>query len=199
MLDAATGKRVWGKKTADDFADLCASRAKEAHVSAPRPYIDVAANGAVLEQSQILTTHNLAVLVERLRLRDQVGALAPDLADRTLAWTVSRQSQPIRERFAALQMVKNCAYAWRQAIFFLSLCDQATQHAAVARLRDSVADAGLDARLGPAVDGLAHVVSGGRFNVSGKVEGARGRRFLGWSVGPHWLLAEAPTIAATVR
>lgn len=198
VLDAATGK--WGKNTADDFADLCAWRAEEAHVS-PRSFGGVgsvgvggvggvAANGAVLEQSQILTTHNLAVLLERLRLRDQMGELAPGLADRTLTWVVRRQSQPIRERFTALQMVKNCAYAWRQAIFFLSLCDQATQLAAVARLRDSVADARLETRLGPAVDGLAHVVSGERFNASGKVDESNGRRFLGWSVGPHWCLAE---------
>jgi hypothetical protein len=45
-------------------------------------------------------------------------------------------------------------------------------------------------RFGPAVNGLDHVISGGRFDDSGRVQTpGRGRRFLGWSVGPHWTLA----------
>jgi hypothetical protein len=80
-------------------------------------------------------------------------------------------------QYAALQAVKNCAYAWRQAVFYLSYCDRATQSVAVERVRALVAEAGLDERFGPAVDGLAAAVAG----TSG------GRRFLGWSVGPHWV------------
>ena len=71
---------------------------------------------------------------------------------------------------------------------------------AIARLRDQVQAVGGDfqSRFGPAVDGLAHVVAGGRFDASGVASGPDGgRRFLGWSVGPHWLLtAAAPSYAA---
>jgi len=38
------------------------------------------------------------------------------------------------------------------------------------------------------VDGLAHVVAGGRFTSHGTVEGHNARRFLGWTTGPHWCM-----------
>jgi hypothetical protein len=43
-------------------------------------------------------------------------------------------------------------------------------------------------RLQPAVDGLAHILAGGEFDTDGTDGGAR--RFLGWSVGQHWMRAE---------
>ncbi|MEC3981813.1 hypothetical protein [Amycolatopsis sp. H20-H5] len=174
--------RRWGKGTAEDFADLCVSRAGEARRGKGKY---TATNGTVLEQSQILTTHNLAALVKVLSLEQSVRDLAPELADRTLAWVVRRQGMRVEHRYAALQMIKNVAYAWRQAIFFLGFCDAATQKAAVTRLRELVDGVGLTERFGPAVDGLAQVVDGGRFTPAGEIEGLRARRFLGWSVGPH--------------
>lgn len=177
--------RRWGKQTAQDFAELCAERAKEARTASTGSW--VAGNGTVLEQSQILTTHNLATLVNALDLDEEIRQLAPDLADRILDWVVRRQTRP-GDRHSALQMVKNTAYAWRQAVFFLSLCDDQTQRAAVARLRQRVADAGIRVRFTPAVDGLAHVIAGGRFTSHGSVNGQAARRFLGWTVGPHWCM-----------
>jgi len=187
---AAKLVRRWGKQTADDFAELCATRAKEAH-TAGADSSWVAGNGTVLEQSQILTTHNLATLVETLDLAEQLTQLAPELADRTLDWVVRRQTQPGPNRYSALQMIKNTAYAWRQAIFFLSWCDEETQHTAVARLRQRAADSGISDRFAPAVDGLVHIVAGGQFTSQGIVNGQHGRRFLGWAVGPHWCMPEA--------
>jgi hypothetical protein len=175
--------RRWGKRTAPEFAELCAERAREAHNREHASF--VAANGAVLEQSQILTTHNLAVLVDALDLGDRLRALAPDLAERAFAWTVRRLATPTPYHHAELQRVKNAAYAWRQALFFLSLCPEAEQRCAVARMAGEVAAAGLAGRFGPAVDGLGHVLDGVRFSAEGP-----GRRFLGWSVGPHWFLGD---------
>ena len=85
---------------------------------------------------------------------------------------------------APLQAVKNAAYAWRQAIYFLSLCETPAQAEALAPLRGQVRAVGKDfqSRLGPAVDGLAHVIAGGRFDAVGIAsEPGSGRRFLGWS------------------
>ena len=181
----------WGKPAAEDFAGLCRVRSAEASTSAGTGSF-VAANGAVLEQAQILTTHNLAALTGTLELRDRVAAIAPDLADRAFTWAVRRQQQPSDQWRARLQAVKNAAYAWRQAIFFLSFCDDSEQAEVVARLRRLVDAAAGDfpARFGPAVDGLDHVISGGRFDNSGRVQvPGGGRRFLGWSVGPHWTFA----------
>jgi hypothetical protein len=47
----------------------------------------------------------------------------------------------------------------------------------------------LQARFGPAVDGLAYVIAGGAFDATGLApDPGGGRRFLGWTVGPHWIL-----------
>lgn len=188
--------RRWGRTTAEDFAALCATRSSEARSSEARapgePTRSVAVNGTILEQSQILTTHNLAVLVDSLGLRDRLAGLAPELADRTFAWLVHRLQQRPASWRAQLQTVKNAAYAWRQAIYFLSLCEAPVQVGALERLRGHVqaADRDFQSRFSPAVDGLAHVVAGGRFDASGIASGpGGGRRFLGWSAGPHWLLA----------
>ncbi|MEV0797109.1 hypothetical protein AB0I34_05440 [Kribbella sp. NPDC050281] len=172
----------WRKGTADDFAELCTRRSQEAR-SEQASGGRVAANGAVLEQSQILTTHNLAVLVDALGLTDRVREAGPELADRALAWSVRRLTQPAPTWVSGLQAIKNAAYCWRQGIFFLSFCDEATQLEAVGRLRDRAAVLG--PRLVPAVEGLAAVVAGERFDQAGRVA-VNGRRLLGWSVGPHW-------------
>jgi hypothetical protein len=82
--------------------------------------------------------------------------------------------------------------AWRQAIYFLSLCPTPAQTQALDRLRDHIRTAGdtFQARFRPAADGLAHTIAGGRFDTTGRVADAgNGRRFLGCKTGPHWLLS----------
>ncbi len=181
---------VPGRAAAAEFAEVCRSRAREAHAGGHGPAVGgVAANGAVLEQSQILTTHNLAVLVDALDRPAAVVGAGPELAERALRWVVAELRRPAPDRITRLRTLKNGAYAWRQAVFFLGFADRAAQEGVVDRLRAEVAAA---PDLGPAfplaVDGLAHVVRGGRFDADGRVPGDRpGRRYLGWSVGPHWL------------
>ncbi len=187
-----TTKRRWGKQTAQDFGELCAERAKEAQLARTGNW--VANNGTVLEQSQILTTHNLVTLIEALDLGAEIRQFAPDLAGHVLDWVVRRQTQAGPDRHAALHMIKNTAYAWRQAVFLLSHCDGPTQLAAVARLRRQATDAGIQDRLGPAIDGLAHVVGGGRFTRHGTVDNTTARRFLGWTAGPHWCMPREPDL-----
>ena len=152
-------------------------------------------NGTILEQSQILTTHNLATLIDTLGLRDRVADLAPELADRAFAWLIRWLRQPQPTWRAQLQAVKNAAYAWRQAICFLSLCPPPVQAEALAGLRSQVqatGDEDFQARFRPAVDGLAHVIAGGRFDAAGRApDPAGGRRFLGWTAGSHWILGQA--------
>ncbi|WP_406636427.1 hypothetical protein [Amycolatopsis sp. WGS_07] len=181
--------RALAKHTADDFADVCEARAAEAQPT--RKFLrSVAANGTVLEQSQILTTQNLAVLVDNLDLRERIRASAPELAAESLTWTVSRLATRTDHHHAALQAIKNAAYAWRQALYFLSFCDIDTQRATVHRLAEQATRAGLTDRFTPAVTGLAHVVEGGRFPQDGRTPDGTGRRFLGWTTGRHWCLPD---------
>ncbi|MGY5882360.1 hypothetical protein [Modestobacter lacusdianchii] len=181
-------QRRWGKETATDFTALCRSRAAEAGRSGHS--WSVAANGAVLEQSQILTTHNLAVLIVGLDLEPALRERAPDLAERVLAWVLQTHAHLPSQHHAALQAVKNVSYAWRQAIYLLSYCDHESQAASVNRLLDATAS-GTARQLKPVVDGLAHVHAGGHFSSTGVANGGTGRRLLGWSVGRHWLLQSA--------
>ncbi|MCR3750522.1 hypothetical protein [Lentzea californiensis] len=167
----------WGKKTAADFTELCRRRAGTSGGS-------VAANGMLLEQSQILTTHNLAVLVDALDLTDELRERAPELARRTLGWIVRRHAQRADHLHAALIQVKNTAYAWRQALFLLSFCEPAVQTSQAERWRDEVRGT----RLEPAATGLLQVLDGHRFTPAGTMRRGEGRRFLGWAEGTNSFL-----------
>ena len=181
-------QRGWGKQTAADFTALCATRAAEAGRDGHSR--DVAANGTVLEQSQILTTHNLAVLTAGLGLEPALRERAPELTGRVLDWVLHTHAHLPSQHHAALQTVKNISYAWRHAIYLLSFCDEECQTDAMHRLREATST-GTARQLSPIVEGLAHAAAGGRFDSAGIAEGGTGRRLLGWSVGEHWLLTQA--------
>ncbi|WP_156753712.1 hypothetical protein [Actinokineospora pegani] len=173
-------ERWRGREEPDPFTALCERRTREAANDGD----DTAGNGAMLEQSQILTTHNLAVLVDALHLDDRVRELAPDLAARTLRWVVRELAPRTVSHHACLIQAKNAAYAWRQAIFLMSFCDPETQERLVTAT--AVAGSDLAGRLDNAVAGLRHAVQGGRFSVDGFAPDGRSRRFLGWTRGQHW-------------
>lgn len=186
--NAATPTRLrWGKKTDASFAQRCASRAEEAGSGGS----GVAKNGAILEQSQILTSYNLATLTHALGLEDELGVRGAALGSQALRWVVARHRRLPALFMPRLRIVKNTAYAWRQALFFLSFASQEQQRHALEELQHAVgrSDEATRARLGPAVLGLAHVLGGGSFDRSGHGPGGA-RRFLGWACGHHWMLED---------
>lgn len=168
-------RRVPDRPVAEDFAALCRERAREAGTGGS----PVAADGAVLEQAAILTTANLAVLTDALDL----GAGYGDLADRAFERAVTLIARLPADGHARLLAVKNGAYAWRQAVFLLGYAEPAEQAAVL----DGLAEATAGGPLEPAVRGLRQVLAGDRFDRDGLTAGG-GRRWLGWSAGPHWLL-----------
>jgi hypothetical protein len=147
----------------EDFGRMCFARAGN-----PSGGFSVAANGTVIEQAQILTTQNLATLVFGLGLELDWIALAGRAFAR--AERLVRQLDNDNRR---LRMVKDAAYAWRQMVFFLAQAGRAEQEAFVGGQEPPP-------RLEPALAGLAHVVAGGADPEP---------RLLGWTVGPHWMLA----------
>ncbi len=165
-------------RTSPGFARLCTERA-----GGPTGW-SVAANGKVIEQAQILTTHNLATLVGRVGIRPAPGW--DDLARRCFT-TVCRKTARLQGNPRPLSTIKDAAYAWRQMIFHLSLCDPATQARVIAELDEETArhPDHVAARLAPALTGLRQVAAGGTADSGG------GRRFLGWTTQRHWLLPHA--------
>ncbi|MET8584269.1 hypothetical protein ABZX39_25820 [Streptomyces collinus] len=167
-------------RTSAGFAALCRQRAARFAPGTGRSGSWVAGNGTVIEQAQILTTHNLATLVHRVGI--DPGAGWDDLALRCFG-TVCRLAGRVHHNPRPLGTIKDVAYAWRQMVFHLSLCSPDQQRRALEQVAHEYAQQPwhIAGRLTPALTGLRQVLSGGQAD-----DGA-GRRLLGWSAGGHWL------------
>ncbi|MFF7730060.1 hypothetical protein [Streptomyces sp. NPDC008001] len=185
LEEAAHGRGVLGPGTSAqrDFADLC-----RAYAGTGSRGWSVAANGTVIEQAQILTTHNLAALAGPLGAAPAPGWA--DLARRSFT-AVCRLTARIPHHPRPLPTIKDAAYAWRQMLFHLSLCPPTGQAAVLARLEEETARQPdhVAARLAPALAGLRLVAAGGSFDADGTADDGRARRFLGWTTERHWMRA----------
>ncbi|MEV0095502.1 hypothetical protein [Streptomyces sp. NPDC050738] len=194
VLEAGEGLlRTGGARTSPGFAKLCAARA-----GSTGDGWSVAANGKVIEQAQILTTHNLATLVHRVGIAPEPGW--DDLARRAFR-TVCRLVARVHGNPWPLSTIKDAAYAWRQMLFYLSLCPPEAQQAFIEQwLGEETAHhpTHVATRLAPALAGLRLVADGGAFTetgtggdiVNGAADALQPRRFLGWTTGRHWMLDE---------
>jgi hypothetical protein len=182
MDDAAEPRRRGGARTSAAFDALCVARA-----GVSTGGFSVAANGAVIEQVQILTTHNLAALVGPNGVGRALALDWPALAGRcfdhvlVLAGRLAGSRRPLRT-------VKDLAYAWRQMVFFLSLTAYGEQSelASAARERLAAQPAHVADRISPALEGLGAAIAGDVLDANGPPER---RPLFGWTVGEHWLLA----------
>ena len=178
-IDDVRRRSGLGAATSPAFDQLCQDRA-----GGVAGAWSVAANGMVIEQGQILTTHNLATLVREVVVRPARGW--PALA-RTAFGTVLVLADQLRQEPGGLTTIKDLAYAWRQLIFYLSCCDSGEQAIFLVQLGADLAaaPASVRERLLPAIIGLHHVLDGGTFDSDGKA--GDGRRLTGWTTGRHWL------------
>ncbi|MER5885331.1 hypothetical protein ABT160_15995 [Streptomyces sp. NPDC001941] len=177
----ASGRGAPGVRTSPGFARLCAERAGGRTSS-----WSVAANGKVIEQSQILTTHNLALLVSRVGIAPEPGW--EELARRSFT-AVCRLADQAHHQPRPLATIKDAAYAWRQMLFHLSLCPDDTRDRVLSWLDGEVSRHPwhVGVRLEPAVDGLRLVAAGGRFGPDGTADDGRARRLTGWTTERHWM------------
>ncbi|MBM0224746.1 hypothetical protein [Micromonospora sp. ATA51] len=165
-----TSRRLFRRtRTLDAFDQVCRDRAS---ARGKRSWFNVAANGIIIEQAQILTAQNLATIAEL-----GIDLPSADLAKRCLD-TVLRLTARIHHNPRPLGTVKNTAYAWRQMLFFLSLSSWEEQTAFPAYAEQWLATQPdhVRTRLAPAVTGLVHVISGGKFDAEGRA--GTGRRLL---------------------
>lgn len=173
----------FGTPTSPTFARLCAERAGTS--SGVR---QVAHNGKIIEQEQILTTHNLAVLFDALDLTESLRLLLDPLARCCFAWVCRRLQEKCDPWKPRLRAVKNAAYAWRQMVFFLSLLPSDAVRAFLTWSEEHLSEqeTGFRSRFHPALAGLARAFQG----LPPQEDNSGGARlFLGWSTEKHWLLS----------
>ncbi len=166
------------------FVRLCAARAGVAPA-----FGQVGANGMVIEQQQILTTHNLALLVKDGGLENVLSERYGQLALAAFEWLCARQQMKIDAWHARIRMLRNTAVAWRQALFFLSLVRPAAQAGVIAAMEARLAAQGaaLQARLRPVMRGLHQAARGA--TLPQHEAGEQGARvFRGWFATRHWML-----------
>lgn len=181
---APTRKSWFGRNQetpTNPFAALCVQRA----AADESKRWDVARNGMVIEQAQILTTHNLALLFDTFGLAGTLRDELRDMVERCFRWICRRQQVKNDKWHAKLIMLKQTAYAWRQMIFFVSLLPLDEQRSflvwADGHLNEQSAD--FRARFAPALRGLVLADEGRSLD-----ESHASRRFLGWAQKRHWLL-----------
>lgn len=172
------------ESTEKAFAELCARRAGVS-LGGWNP----AQNGMIIEQQQILTTQNLAVLFLEFQLARLLGEQLETMAQHCFEWICERLQIKTDRWHARLIQVKNSAYAWRQMLFFLSLLPATDQAKFLSwaenHLEKQTGD--FQKRFRPALVGLAFAMRGYSLESPDAIQ-AGARRFLGWSKEKHWLL-----------
>lgn len=176
-----------GRPVGDTLGAVCRELAGITGPFNRRPAI----NGTIIEQEQILTTHNLAALFTELGLDARLRGRLRELAERCFRAACRWQRSQPREWRAAAQRAKNTAYAVRQLLFFLSCLGDGDARSFLAWAERHAAEQTADfrRRFGPALKGLAWVIDGHAFDARGFATGGaeQGRRLLGWSTTHHWL------------
>lgn len=159
----------------ETLGDLCARGAPSTR------RWSVAGNGAIIERQQVLSTHNLALLVDR-------GGVVPTRSWVDLASDATRHAAALLDQAQRqerpLASLKDASYAWRQAVFFATMAGGEE----TAGIPDRMAQVPLADRwpMTEVIGGLRHIVNGGSFEADGTNSG--GRRLLGWTTERHWAL-----------
>lgn len=186
--DVITPERGPGRSAA--FDNMCHELAGTSKASTQS--WSAARNGAIIEQAQILTTHNLAALVDGLSLEEALKPQLQNLALKCFTWICRRLEMKHDSWRSDLHSIKNSAYAFRQMLFYLALLERLgdvdSVNSTLKLLQEHFETRGSEfkVRFEPALLGLREVAAGSRFSEDGSLPSG-GRRLLGWTTGKHWL------------
>lgn len=182
-----------GSHEPDGLAQLCAQRAGVA-LGTYQP----AVNGQVIEQQQVLTTHNLVAIASLPGVQAALAGRWHELARLCFDWILDQLQLPDAGYHVALHRLKNAAYAWRQMVFFLSKDDgEVDRFLRWMSERLSNQPAEFQRRFEPAVAGLAQAA--GRALRNDAEVAVQAMVFLGWTSQRHWLLPLRANAEPTVH
>ena len=184
LASLVTRGRRHARVASEAFATLCAKRAG-VRLGTRHP----ATNGTILEQQQILTTQNLALLFGELGLKGLLSVRLASMVQASFEWICKRHQMRTDSYHARLIMLKNTAYAWRQMVFYIAMLDEHERKDALSSVEVCFAKQpqAFRERFLPAMIGLRKAVAGEVLPQQGQTaEGAR--VFLGWTTTRHWLL-----------
>ncbi|MEL7333246.1 MAG: hypothetical protein AAFN12_13455, partial [Cyanobacteria bacterium J06560_2] len=169
------------------FSALCQSRSGVSYGQ-----YSTAINGMIIEQQQILTTHNLAALCSTPAMASWLSSNALSLAKQCFGWVCWRLQHPVPIWHAGLIQLKKAAYSWRQMVFFLSMLSaaQVDDFMAWVNSRISAQPSTFQQRLSPVMRGLQLAIPTQPLTQRQALE-LEACRFLGWSKNRHWLMEDA--------
>jgi hypothetical protein len=183
----------WDAMVCPEFDAYCLELAALPEGGNPR-----ARNGAIIEQASILTTHNLAVLVDGLNLRELLAEQWAEMAERTFENVLNRLERRVLPEAIQWQQrmraSKSLAFSWRQMIFFLSNMEPAAQQNFLLNSKASLLTRSSVARqrFAPAIQALDYVLAGGALPREASHRDVDGcRRVLGWTVSTPFLMGES--------
>ena len=137
-------------------------------------------NGMMIERAQIITTHNLATLVvEKVKLEHSYNELAL-LSFAHSCGLITRSIETKKHGAGYLHALKNAAYAWRQALFFLSLSPEKSVEETMHKAEDLFLR-----RLGP--DITQSLFNRLKVSLYSECSFESARPFFGWVSEPHWM------------
>jgi hypothetical protein len=174
---------TFNQKHGRQLARICQARTGQESTG-----YSVAANGMVIEQQQIITTHNLAQLFSLFDDSNALKLSAAELAGNCFVWLTRRFKINRQDHHANLIMIKNMAYAWRQMVFFLSVLSEQEQLEVLQQMQQQLSKlpALVQVVFHPLLDKLLSLVASEQFN--------EGYVFTGWSIRKHPLLDAAQSI-----
>jgi len=115
-------KQRQAHKTDASFFRLCESRAGVKYSS-----WDPSISGCIIEQEQILTSHNLAPLILKLNLQESLAPEFIPMAQKCWTSICRRLKNKSSDWHVQLIIRKNNAYSWRQMLVYLSLVSRPQQ------------------------------------------------------------------------
>ncbi|MEL7051004.1 MAG: hypothetical protein AAGM45_04365 [Cyanobacteria bacterium J06588_5] len=190
VFDMQRGTPNRNTSRGDWFARLCTMRSGTSAFQYGRP----ANNGMIIEQQQILTTHNLAALMLSDAIAAQISVAFGDsyqqLAQDCFVWAVQRLQMNAPTWHASLIHLKNAAYAWRQMVFFLTMRGNTQSFLIWAKDYLNQQPLEFQRRFQPALVGLELAANGESINQSDRIRALGARRLLGWYDQRYWIAAD---------